>query len=206
MYVKIIEKNLFILAIVGAFFTITSCTRLVSIQIDLEETNYEVRLGQSLEIVPVVTENNNPSDAPIAYYSYDNSIASFVDTKLVAHNIGQVRIKVYSLDNPNIYDVAIVNVIKDNSLEVEFDYEEIMLKGEKQTIDYKLLIDDGRKLTFTTNHPEVVQIDEDGNLVAVGVGDALITTRIDSLYDEGVYKEYSLAITVIYEKCHITYE
>lgn len=81
-----------------------------------------------------------------------------------------------------------------------------MLKGEKQTIDYKLLIDDGRKLTFTTNHPEVVQIDEDGNLVAVGVGDALITTRIDSLYDEGVYKEYSLAITVIYEKYHITYE
>lgn len=188
------------------FFTITSCTRLVSIQIDLEQTNYEVRLGQSLEIVPVVTENNNPSDAPIAYYSYDNSIASFVDTKLVAHNIGQVRIKVYSVDNPNIYDVAIVNVIKDNSLEVEFDYEEIMLKGEKQTIDYKLLIDDGRKLTFTTNHPEVVQIDEDGNLVAIGVGDALITTRIDSLYDEGVYKEYSLAITVIYEKYHITYE
>lgn len=203
---KLSKKIYLILAIVGAFFTITSCTRLVSIQIDLEETNYEVRLGQSLEIVPVVTENNNPSDAPIAYYSYDNSIASFVDTKLVAHNIGQVRIKVYSVDNPNIYDVAIVNVIKDNSLEVEFDYEEIMLKGEKQTIDYKLLIDDGRKLTFTTNHPEVVQIDEDGNLVAVGVGDALITTRIDSLYDEGVYKEYSLAITVIYEKYHITYE
>lgn len=203
---KLSKKIYLILAIVGAFFTITSCTRLVSIQIDLEETNYEVRLGQSLEIVPVVTENNNPSDAPIAYYSYDNSIASFVDTKLVAHNIGQVRIKVYSVDNPNIYDVAIVNVIKDNSLEVEFDYEEIMLKGEKQTIDYKLLIDDGRKLTFTTNHPEVVQIDEDGNLVAVGVGDALITTRIDSLYDEGVYKEYSLAITIIYEKYHITYE
>lgn len=203
---KLSKKIYLILAIVGAFFTITSCTRLVSIQIDLEETNYEVRLGQSLEIVPVVTENNNPSDAPIAYYSYDNSIASFVDTKLVAHNIGQVRIKVYSVDNPNIYDVAIVNVIKDNSLEVEFDYEEIMLKGEKQTIDYKLLIDDGRKLTFTTNHLEVVQIDEDGNLVAVGVGDALITTRIDSLYDEGVYKEYSLAITVIYEKYHITYE
>lgn len=203
---KLSKKIYLILAIVGAFFTITSCTRLVSIQIDLEQTNYEVRLGQSLEIVPVVTENNNPSDAPIAYYSYDNSIASFVDTKLVAHNIGQVRIKVYSVDNPNIYDVAIVNVIKDNSLEVEFDYEEIMLKGEKQTIDYKLLIDDGRKLTFTTNHPEVVQIDEDGNLVAVGVGDALITTRIDSLYDEGVYKEYSLAITVIYEKYHITYE
>lgn len=44
------------------------------------------------------------------------------------------------------------------------------------------------------------------DLVAVGVGDALITTRIDSLYDEGVYKEYSLAITVIYEKYHITYE
>lgn len=203
---KLSKKIYLILAIVGAFFTITSCTRLVSIQIDLEQTNYEVRLGQSLEIVPVVTENNNPSDAPIAYYSYDNSIASFVDTKLVAHNIGQVRIKVYSVDNPNIYDVAIVNVIKDNSLEVEFDYEEIMLKGEKQTIDYKLLIDDGRKLTFTTNHPEVVQIDEDGNLVAIGVGDALITTRIDSLYDEGVYKEYSLAITVIYEKYHITYE
>lgn len=46
MYVKIIEKIYLILAIVGAFFTITSCTRLVSIQIDLEETNYEVRLGQ----------------------------------------------------------------------------------------------------------------------------------------------------------------
>lgn len=97
---KLSKKIYLILAIVGAFFTITSCTRLVSIQIDLEQTNYEVRLGQSLEIVPVVTENNNPSDAPIAYYSYDNSIASFVDTKLVAHNIGQVRIKVYSVTIP----------------------------------------------------------------------------------------------------------
>lgn len=117
--------------------------------------------------------------------------------KLVAHNIGQVRIKVYSVDNPNIYDVAIVNVVKDNSLEVEFEYEEIMLKGEKQTINYQFQIDDGRKLTFTTNNQEVIKVDEEGNLIAVGIGEALITTRIDSLYDEGVYKDYNLTINVI---------
>ena len=186
---KLSKKIYLILAIVSAFLTITSCSRLVGIKIDLGESNYEVRLGQSLEIVPVVTENNNPSDAPIAYYSYDNSIASFTDKKLVAHNIGQVRIKVYSVDNPNIYDVAIVNVVKDNSLEVEFEYEEIMLKGEKQTINYQFQIDDGRKLTFTTNNQEVIKVDEEGNLIAVGIGEALITTRIDSLYDEGVYKD-----------------
>lgn len=203
---KLSKKIYLILAIVSAFLTITSCSRLVGIKIDLGESNYEVRLGQSLEIVPVVTENNNPSDAPIAYYSYDNSIASFTDKKLVAHNIGQVRIKVYSVDNPNIYDVAIVNVVKDNSLEVEFEYEEIMLKGEKQTINYQFQIDDGRKLTFTTNNQEVIKVDEEGNLIAVGIGEALITTRIDSLYDEGVYKDYNLTIKVIYEKYNITYE
>ncbi|MFR7880952.1 MAG: hypothetical protein ACLU5J_05375 [Christensenellales bacterium] len=58
---KLSKKIYLILAIVGAFFTITSCTRLVGIQGDLEETNYEVRLGQSLEeLFSCFTENNNP--------------------------------------------------------------------------------------------------------------------------------------------------
>ncbi|MFR7880953.1 MAG: hypothetical protein ACLU5J_05380 [Christensenellales bacterium] len=52
-----------------------------------------------------------PGDAPIAYYSYDNSIASFVDTKLVAHNIGQVRIKVYSVDNPNVFKYLVLPLL-----------------------------------------------------------------------------------------------
>ena len=50
---------------------------------------------------------------------------------------------------------------------------------------------------YTTNNQEVIKVDEEGNLIAVGIGEALITTRIDSLYDEGVYKDYNLTINVI---------
>lgn len=42
---KLSKKIYLILAIVSAFLTITSYSRLVGIKIDLGESNYEVRLG-----------------------------------------------------------------------------------------------------------------------------------------------------------------
>ena len=155
-----------------------------------------MRVGQEIEALPIVSKNGQECDLEVSYHSYDASIATYVDGKIVALKSGEVRIKVTLKNNSKVYATAIVTVVKDDSLIVDFNYEKTMIKGTTQLLTYELLVEKNRKLTFTSSNENVATIDELGNIKAITVGTTTIETVVSSLYDEGVSKTYKLVIEV----------
>ena len=49
-----------------------------------------------------------------------------------------------------------------------------------------------RRLYFSSDNPDAVTVDENGNLTAVGTGTATITVRGDTLYGEGIQKSITV--------------
>ena len=173
-----------------------SAIQIDTYHVELPQDKYQLRVGQEIEALPIVSKNGQECDLEVSYHSYDASIATYVDGKIVALKSGEVRIKVTLKNNSKVYATALVTVVNDDSLIVDFNYEKTMIKGTTQLLTYELLVEKNRKLTFTSSNENVATIDELGNIKAITVGTTTIETVVSSLYDEGVSKTYKLVIEV----------
>lgn len=195
---KLCKRILLILAVFSSFLTLFACSaiQIDTYHVELPQDKYQLRVGQEIEALPIVSKNGQECDLEVSYHSYDASIATYVDGKIVALKSGEVRIKVTLKNNSKVYAIALVTVINDDSLIVDFNYEKTMIKGTTQLLTYELLVEKNRKLTFTSSNENVATIDELGNIKAITVGTTTIETVVSSLYDEGVSKTYKLVIEV----------
>lgn len=195
---KLCKRILLILAVFSSFLTLFACSaiQIDTYHVELPQDKYQLRVGQEIEALPIVSKNGQECDLEVSYHSYDASIATYVDGKIVALKSGEVRIKVTLKNNSKVYATALVTVVNDDSLIVDFNYEKTMIKGTTQLLTYELLVEKNRKLTFTSSNENVVTIDELGNIKAITVGTTTIETVVSSLYDEGVSKTYKLVIEV----------
>ncbi len=195
---KLCKRILLILAVFSSFLTLFACSaiQIDTYHVELPQDKYQLRVGQEIEALPIVSKNGQECDLEVSYHSYDASIATYVDGKIVALKSGEVRIKVTLKNNSKVYATALVTVVNDDSLIVDFNYEKTMIKGTTQLITYELLVEKNRKLTFTSSNENVATIDELGNIKAITVGTTTIETVVSSLYDEGVSKTYKLVIEV----------
>ena len=195
---KLCKRILLILAVFSSFLTLFACStiQIDTYHVELPQDKYQLRVGQEIETLPIVSKNGQECDLEVSYHSYDASIATYVDGKIVALKSGEVRIKVTLKNNSKVYATALVTVVNDDSLIVDFNYEKTMIKGTTQLLTYELLVEKNRKLTFTSSNENVATIDELGNIKAITVGTTTIETVVSSLYDEGVSKTYKLVIEV----------
>lgn len=195
---KLCKRILLILAVFSSFLTLFACSaiQIDTYHVELPQDKYQLRVGQEIEALPIVSKNGQECDLEVSYHSYDASIATYVDGKIVALKSGEVRIKVTLKNNSKVYATPLVTVVNDDSLIVDFNYEKTMIKGTTQLITYELLVEKNRKLTFTSSNENVATIDELGNIKAITVGTTTIETVVSSLYDEGVSKTYKLVIEV----------
>lgn len=195
---KLCKRILLILAVFSSFLTLFACSaiQIDTYHVELPQDKYQLRVGQEIEALPIVSKNGQECDLEVLYHSYDASIATYVDGKIVALKSGEVRIKVTLKNNSKVYATALVTVVNDDSLIVDFNYEKTMIKGTTQLLTYELLVEKNRKLTFTSSDENVATIDELGNIKAITVGTTTIETVVSSLYDEGVSKTYKLVIEV----------
>ena len=195
---KLCKRILLILAVFSSFLTLFACSaiQIDTYHVELPQDKYQLRVGQEIEALPIVSKNGQECDLEVSYHSYDASIATYVDGKIVALKSGEVRIKVTLKNNSKVYATALVTVVNDDSLIVDFNYEKTMIKGTTQLLTYELLVEKNRKLTFTSSNENVATIDKLGNIKAITVGTTTIETIVSSLYDEGVSKTYKLVIEV----------
>lgn len=195
---KLCKRILLILAVFSSFLTLFACSaiQIDTYHVELPQDKYQLRVGQEIEALPIVSKNGQECDLEVSYHSYDASIATYVDGKIVALKSGEVRIKVTLKNNSKVYATALVTVVNDDSLIVDFNYEKTMIKGTTQLLTYELLVEKNRKLTFTSSNENVATIDKLGNIKAITVGTTTIETVVSSLYDEGVSETYKLVIEV----------
>ena len=201
-------KRLFLtIAIFCGLLAIASCDASKAVQIRLDSSEYEVKIGETIQINPEVTKDGVAVSADLGYKSADPSIATFVNGKLTGISEGTTEIKVYSVENP-IYDaVATVTVKFSQSLQADFRYNKVMYKGDLQVINYNLALDSQNAIvSFKSADESIISVDQKGNMLAIGAGATEIIARVTSAENESQYKEFVLPISVEGVKSNITYK
>lgn len=195
---KLSKKFYLFLFVIGAIFTLTSCTKSENTyRIALDEKIYEVMEGESLSFTPSVTYGDEVVEKEVLYHSYNPEIASFEDGTLVTHKSGVAHVRISLVEDAKVFTTATVNVLEDPSLSVEFTYEKSMAKGTTQKIDYKFA--DEKKagtITFSSMNSEIVKVVDENTLEALSEGTTTIVAHVASTIIEGSTRDYELSIVV----------
>ncbi|MCM1349679.1 MAG: InlB B-repeat-containing protein [Prevotella sp.] len=200
------RKRLFVaIATFGILLILSACTTLGEIKISLDAT-YEVTEGQTIEIAPLVTKDGAEYQTALGYVSLDTSIAKFVDGKLTGVKPGQVRIKVYVVEQPKAYATALVTVTDNNLLSATFDIEQEMNVNEIQQIHYQIIGTELQPLiSYHSSNEQILTVDENGTIVAKSEGSATVIIRLTSVNDPSIYREYKYEIKISYYTYSIEY-
>lgn len=205
-----IRKRFFLLlTIVGLLFGIAACTNNDDyVRLSFDNDVYEVKVGQTIDVTPIVNKGSNVGAVTIEYTSYDDQIASYSNGKLQGLRVGETVIKVVCSEKPVAYDVATVRVVANSLPEVEFEpLQQNMLKGTTQTLKYHFVPEYGNALmSFTSANPEIATIDENGVITGVARGTAVIIARATDELDSSQYRDYTFVVEVLEADFAITYE
>ncbi|MCM1513895.1 MAG: InlB B-repeat-containing protein [Anaeroplasma bactoclasticum] len=205
-----IRKRFFLLlTIVGLFFGFAACTPSEdAVQISFSENVYTVKVGQTIDVEPIINKGSKVEKVTVEYSSYDSTIATYVDGKLTGLQAGETVIKIVCTEKPVAYDTATVKVVENDLPVVNFGaLQNSMIKGTTQTLTYSFSPEYAQaKVTFTSAHPEVATIDEQGVITAVAPGKALLVARVVNPLDESEYRDYTFNVEVIEADFAIYYE
>ena len=205
---KIGKKLILTLAIIGAIFGLAACGKSEDVvRVKLDKIDFELIVGESIEVTPIVTKGGVTTEATLGYKSYDESVATYVDGKVTAVAPGETTIKVFDIDHPLAYATATVVVKAAESLNATFSYETSMFKGEEQMVKGELASDSIMSvISYKSANPDIATIDENGKVVAVGAGKATIIATVTASSDKNNYRDYTFEITVVESDYKILYE
>uniref|UniRef100_UPI0025FE6CA1 right-handed parallel beta-helix repeat-containing protein n=1 Tax=uncultured Methanobrevibacter sp. TaxID=253161 RepID=UPI0025FE6CA1 len=146
----------------------------------------EVMPGKLLFILPNCTEINATCASDGTWWAV-HTFDSIGDYEVNASYIG--------LDGVNINNATItINLIEAN---VSVDQSAINLfVGENATV-HATATPDGLKVNFSTNDYDIISVDKDGNIIALGEGNATITVSVG---DNVVYTYDSVTVNVTVAK------
>lgn len=205
-----IRKRFFLLlTIVGLLFGIAACTNNDDyVRLSFDNDVYEVKVGQTIDVSPIVNKGSNVGAVTIEYTSYDDQIASYSNGKLQGLRVGETVIKVVCSEKPIAYDIATVRVVANSLPEVEFEpLQQNMLKGTTQTLKYHFVPEYSNALmSFISANPEIATVDENGVITGVAKGVAIIIARATDELDENQYRDYAFVVEVLEADFAIQYE
>ena len=211
-----IRKRFFLLlTVIGALICFASCTVKDNFKVSFDQTVYEIKVGQTLDIKPIIDNESKVDAVEYEYSSTDSSVATYVDGKLTAVQQGETMIKVVCKatsksdgSSITVYDIAKVIVNANNLPDVQFvEPQKTMIKGTTQTLTYSFVPEYANaKMTFSSANPEVASIDENGVITANGVGTTVIIARANDLEIPSQYRDYTFTIEVTEADFVINYE
>ena len=139
--------------------------------------------------------NEDATNKELIYESSDPSVAK-VDTlgNITAVGEGTTTITIISKDNPGITKTLTVTVkIPVDEIEINKDNIELIEgKTDKIEVTVKPGHATNKEVTFSSSDETVVKIDENGNVEAIGNGDAVIT--VTSKDDPDIYVEIPVKV------------
>ena len=144
----------------------------------LKQSELSLRKGNSVllgfDIMP-----EDAKDSTVSWSSSDPSVVSVKDGYVKAIKKGVATITVSLNNNTAIYDSCLVTVLdKPNIFTFEQFVPYTIQTGESQLIQYYLCTDDGvtpSEVSFASNNPDVISIDQQGIMTAHDNGMAKIT-------------------------------
>lgn len=202
-----LRKRLFlILSMVGVILCLVSCIPDGYIKLKFDEELYTIKVGEKLDFMPTVVKDSHESNYELVYESSEQTVATYIDGILTGLKEGTTELKVFVKDNPSVYATTTIQVVYTETLDVEFDVKDRMLKGQTYKISYVLqegCIDP--IITYRSNDDKILTVDNDGYVLAVSKGTTQIIARVTSSVDGIQYREYVFDVTVLEEIYEIEY-
>ena len=74
-----IRKRFFLLlTIIGALICFVACTKTDTLRVSFDQTVYEIKVGQTLDIKPIIEYESSVNTIQYEYLSTDSTVATFV--------------------------------------------------------------------------------------------------------------------------------
>ena len=204
-----IRKRFFLLlTIVGVLLGFTACVSSKdTVRVSFDKPEYTVKVGQVLDITPIIEKGSNVEKVTIEYSSTNPDVATYVDGKLTGLQAGEAEIRIVCSEKPVAFDVATVKVVENEIPDVQFvEPQKSMIKGTTQTLQYKFVPEyASANMTFESANPDIATVDENGVISAVKAGKATIIARAIDVNDATQYKDYVFTIEVIEADFAINY-
>lgn len=211
-----IRKRFFLLlTVIGVLICFVACTKTDTLRVSFDQTVYEIKVGQTLDITPIIDNESSVDDLKTEYSTNDSSVATFVDGKLTGVQQGETMIKIVCTGNQKkdgtsvtSYDIAKVKVVGNTLPDVSFvEPQKSMVKGTTQKLEYSFVPEYATaNMTFLSANQDVATVDENGVITAVGTGTAVIIARAIDIEDNTKYQDYAFTIEVIEADFTISYE
>lgn len=202
------KKNyirLFLLIAVFAFaFTLASCGNdSNSIQLDFEQTSYDLELGQNLTLEPVL-KNAGETNYEFKWSVEDETVVECNEGELTAIGVGSTTVKVWVEGKKYIAATAVIDVFEKIGMPTAtFDVE------GPATTSGNLYIGDENKLVYEYSHQnpnvemqfyssneKVATIDAEGNITALAKGKVVLTAKIVDKKNADQFVEYNFEYKV----------
>lgn len=204
-----IRKRFFLLlTIVGVLLGFTACVSSKdTVRVSFDKPEYTVKVGQVLDITPIIEKGSNVEKVTIEYSSTNPDVATYVDGKLTGLQAGEAEIRIVCSEKPVAFDVATVKVVENEIPDVQFvEPQKSMIKGTTQTLQYKFVPEyASANMTFESANPDIATVDENGVISAVKAGKATIIARAIDVNDAAQHKDYVFTIEVIEADFAINY-
>lgn len=202
---KIKFGRIFIILVIIAFIILNIKFELISkavliikpILIEKIEINaelIELEPGENTNISKVIFPENY-SKSNLVWYSSNPDIIEIQDEKAIAKNVGKATIYLSDEENLKSNEIEIECLIKPKDVSISNLITEIKL-GDIYKLESKVLPENATytELQYESSNPEILGVNDDGNLIANSIGKATITIKD---YKEKNLKSFDIEVKKI---------
>ena len=203
---KLSIRLFLLLATLGFAFTVVSCKKnTVGLQLDFEQNNYELVVGEDVILMPKAT-NGKIADLYLEWESSDESVVKCLNGDVSAEGVGTAIIRVWVIGREYISASTQITVVESDpkgmpvaTFEVEgpAGLEGNLYVGDENKLVYELSHEyPDAEMVFSSSNENVATIDAEGNIVALAKGQVTLTAKIVNKNNPNIYVDYNFNYTV----------
>lgn len=199
-----LSNRLFLLFVIMSFafgiFGLTSCTSEESknsLKLSFEQIEYEVEVGEQIEISPIVT-NAGEEEINLVWKSYNTSVVLVNDGVLEGVTVGKTEVKVYVSGQQNVFTTVTVKVTSKNQTPVA-TFNEVpatLYVGDKFQLTHELANAENECEFVYQSLSDAATVDATGLIEVLAEGYGLVTVKVTDK-TTGQYVSYNFAFKTL---------
>ena len=163
-------------------------------RIDITVENIELEPGEEINIEKKIFPENY-SKSNLVWYNSNKEVIEIEEEKITAKNVGKSTIYLSDEENVESNKIEIECLIKPKDVLIDNLINQMRL-GDIYKLEAKVLPENAtyKELQYETNNPEILTVNDDGNLIANSIGKATIWVKD---YKGNCLKEFEIEVTKI---------
>lgn len=163
-------------------------------RIDITVENIELEPGETIDIGKKISPENY-SKSNLVWYNSNEEVIEIAEEKIIAKNVGKSTIYLSDEENIESNKIEIECLIKPKDVLIDNLINQMRL-GDIYKLEAKVIPENATytELQYETNNPEILAVNDDGNLIANSMGKATIWVKD---YKGNSLKEFEIEVTKI---------